>query len=422
MVKRSPQRLAWLVLLTSFITCCALTIGVPAAAMSFVNNSTYVAPIDVKLQAGRAFTFTPPSTEADARVVDQAGRRLDEGSTVIVDNSLPSQAFLIISQAEGVTDTLMTMQLYSGARVRIERARAPRFGIATIPTEITINLLAGRIQIQNQQADDRRPLKLQVKSDHMSAILVQGEYSFEVTSGETSLFVGSGTAQITSSAKPETYNIGANQRTVVRKGEGVTPGALPRDLVRNGHFQQPIDNDWITSAEVYVPGDVTGTVMITGSGDNTSLFLDRPGVGLNWGRTGIKQIIDGNVTGRTSIQLHVNFTILYQELKVCGGQGSECPFMIRINYTTKDGGTTEWTQGFYADGTPQMPDFPDFIVQSGEPHTKHIAVRLGVTEPYNSPNLLDALPDVQVINWIQLYAEGHGVRTQINSVQLLVLD
>ncbi|HEY3342327.1 MAG TPA: hypothetical protein VGK81_09925, partial [Anaerolineae bacterium] len=117
MVKQSPQRLAWIVMLASFLTCCALAIGVPAAAMSFFNTNTYTAPIDVKLQAGRAFTFTAPATEADARVVDQSGRALDEGSTIIVDSSLPSQAFLSINEAEGVTNTLMTMQLYSGARV-----------------------------------------------------------------------------------------------------------------------------------------------------------------------------------------------------------------------------------------------------------------------------------------------------------------
>jgi hypothetical protein len=422
MVKYSPQRLAWLIMLASILTCCALAVGVPAAGMSFINSSTYVAPIDVKLQAGRTFTFSPPATEADARVVDQSGRTLEEGSTIVVDSSLPSQAFLSISEADGITDTLMTMQLYSGARVRIERARVPRFDIATAPIEIDITLLDGRVQIQNTQPADKRPLQLTVTSDQMTAVLPLGEYSFEVTTDETSVFVRKGIAQITSANKTETFNIDANQRTVVHKGEKIVPGAPPRDLIRDGHFQQPIGQDWVPSSEVYVPGDVTGTVELVGSGENTALLLDRPGLGLNWGRTGVKQIINANVSGRSSLQLQLNFTILFQELKVCGSQGSECPLMVRINYTTKDGSIEEWTQGFYADGTPQMPDLPDFIVQAAEPHTKHIAVRLGSAEPYESPNLMDTLQDVQNINWIQLYAEGHGLETQINSVQLLVLD
>ena len=51
----------------------------------------------------------------------------------------------------------------------------------------------------------------------------------------------------------------------------------------------------------------------------------------------IKQIIDENVSGRSSLQLRINFTILYQELKVCGGQGSDCPLMVKINYQNKQG-------------------------------------------------------------------------------------
>ncbi len=418
----SPQRLAWTVLLSAFLGCCALAVGIPAAATSFINHSTYVASIDVKLQAGRTIAFSPPETEYDARVVDQTGRALEEGGTVIVDNNPPSQAYMTIRSSDGLTTTLVTMQLYSGTRLKVERARIPRFDIATSPMQITLDLLAGRVQIQDQQPDNSRPLDLQVKSEHMSAALSFGEYSFEVTPGETSLFVRDGVAMVTSAAKPETFRIEANQRTVVQKGQGVMPGVQPRNLIRDGHFEAPIAHDWITDTQVYVPGDVIGAVSVVRSTAGSSLLLARPGVGLNWGRTGVKQIIDEDVSGRSSVQLRVNFTILYQELQVCGGQGSECPFMVTINYQTKGGGTAEWTQGFYADGTPHMPDLPDFIVQSGQPQLKHIAVRLGRAETWESQNLLEELPNMQIVNYIELYAEGHGVETQINSVQLQVLD
>src|SRR5207253_7741412 len=133
---------------------------------------------------GRTITFDPPATEADARVVDQSGRTLDEGSTVIVDGELPSQALLTFSTSDSVTTTLTSIQLYSGARVRIERARIPRFSIATTPIEITLRLLAGRVQILNQRQDGH-DLKLLVHSDHMSALLPDGSYSFEVLPDET---------------------------------------------------------------------------------------------------------------------------------------------------------------------------------------------------------------------------------------------
>jgi hypothetical protein len=389
-----------------------------------VNNATYTAPINVKLQAGRTLAYSPPSTVSDARVVDQTGRTLDEGSVVMVDSDPPSQASLSIMAGGGLTETLMTMQLYSGSQVKVERARVPRFDIATAPMQITVDLIAGRVQVHNLHPDSDRPLALQVNSDHMSAVLLQGEYSFEVTPDETSLFVRDGNAQVTSAAKPETFHIEANQRTIVHKGDGVMPGVPPRNLIRNGHFQVPIEHDWSTSNEVYVPDDVVGAVKVISDNvtSSSSLLLDRPGEGLNWGRTSVKQIIDEDVSGRSSLTLRVNFTILYQELKVCGGQGSECPFMVRINYQTKSGGILDWVQGFYADGTPKMPDLPDFIVQSGHSQIKHVAFPLGKDEPWESGNLLVELPDIQIVNYVELYAEGHGVVTKINYVELFALD
>jgi hypothetical protein len=422
MVNKSPQRLAWSVLLAAFVTCCALTVGVPAAAMSFVNNTTYPALIFVKLQAGRTIAFEPPAREADARVVGQEGRALEEGGTVIVDSDLPSQALVTIQQAEDVTGTMASLQLYSGTRLKITRARMPRFSIANTPDEINVQLLSGRVQIQVQHQGERA-LRVTVNTEHATTLLSDGAYSFEVSDVLTGLYVREGLAQVTSTAKPETFNIEANQRTLVRKGEGISGGlyAPPRDLIRNGHFQAPLSLDWQTFSEVYVPSDISGTVQVVGADTDKSLLLSRPGANLNWGRTGVEQIINEDVSGRSSLQLRLNFSILYQELKVCGGQGSECPLIIQINYRNKQGGVDNWTQGFYADGTPRMPDLPDEIVQAPTPRTKHVASRLGTLETYESPNLLETL-NVQHINSIEIYAEGHGVQTQIHSVELLVLD
>ena len=422
-MRLQPQRMAWMILLTSLGLCCGLTIGVPLSAASYVNNSTYPATIVVKLQAGRTNVFTAPATEADERVVGQEGRIVDEGTTVIVDSDIPSQSLLTIAENENDPTALVSMQLYSGSRIMVERARIPRFGIASTSSDIMISLLTGRVQILRQNKN-ARGLRLVVKSDQMSANLDNGTYSFEVTASDTSIFVRSGSASVTSAAKTETFHIEANQRTIVRKDEGIVAGlyAPPRDLIRNGRFQIALERDWEPFSDLYVANDISGTAKIIGSGANTALLLNRPGIGLNWGRTGVRQNINENVSGRSSLQLRTNFTILYQELKVCGGQGSECPLMLRINYRNHDGGTSDWTQGFYADGTPQMPGLPDFIVQAPEPRTKHIATRLGTNEPYESPNLMNVLKDIEFVNYIQIYAEGHGLQAQVSSVELLVLD
>ncbi|MCX7938427.1 MAG: hypothetical protein N2545_03190, partial [Thermoflexales bacterium] len=128
-----------------------------------------------------------------------------------------------------------------------------------------------------------------------------------------------------------------------------------------------------------------------------------------------------NVVDRRSLQLRIDFRILYQEIPVCGGEGSECPLMVRIDYRTKDGRDAFWIQGFYASGTPSGTSLPDYI--RSNPQNKHIARRLNAPEPpFESGNLLALIPDMQIVKSISIYAEGHAVRTQVNTVELLLQD
>jgi hypothetical protein len=421
-MRGSPERLAWSVLLASFTLCCALTVGVPSAAWSFINTATVTPVITVKLQAGRTIAFSPPATEADARVVSQDGRALEEGATVVVDDDGQSQALLTIVPQGAVTDTLITLQLYSGARVRIERARLPRFpALSSEPAEFVLFLQAGRMQVQSQHGEDER-VKLEVRTELAVATLGDGSYAFETTGEQTAVSTREGTAWVVAVGVPGPLIVQANQRTAVTQDGGLQ-GILPpsQDLLRNGVFESPLAPNWLVSAEVAATGDLSGTVSIVGAPPATSVLLDRSGQNLGWGRTGVSQEISADVSGRRSLQLRLVFSILYQELPVCGGLGSECPLMVTVAYRNTQGADREWTQGFYADGTPST-DLPDEIVTAPQPRTKHVAKRLGVRETFESEDLLSTLGDVQQVQSIRIYAEGHAVRAQVYSVELLLTD
>jgi len=420
-LRRTPERWAWTVLLASFLSCCALTVGVPSIAWSYVNSATVAPVITVELQAGRTTAYTPPETEADARVVSQEGRALEEGGTVIVDDDSQSQSLITIVSGGEVTDTLITLQLYSGAQVTIERARLPRFeSLSNTPAEFVFYLQAGRMQVQNQLG--ARNANVSVRTDLAVTRLGDGSYSFEQLPDETQVAAREGSAVVTAIDPPSGLVLQPDQRTSVSASGGLQ-GILPayRDLIRNGHFQPPLEDDWDVIAEVAVAGDVTGTATIIGNPPDTSLLLDRFGTNLGWGRTGIHQEINEDVAGRRSLQLRVEFAILYQELPVCGGLGSECPLMLTITYLDSSVAERQWTQGFYADGTPSA-SLPDEIVTAPQPHNKHVAKRLGVRETYESEDLLATLKDIQAIKSIRIYAEGHGVRTQVYAAELLVSD
>lgn len=421
-MRSSPQRLAWTVLIASFLVCCATGVGVPAAAWSFVNTATVAPAINVKLQAGRTIAYCPPARESDARVVGQEGRALEEGCSAIVDNDTQSQALLTIAPVELPGEIIASVQLYSGARLTIEQARIPRFPELTrSPAVFVLRLESGRIQVQHQHPAERR-VRLVVRTDLASATLDTGSYSFETSANETAIVAREGAAWVVSLAENKTLVLTSDQRTAITRDGGLQ-GILPpaRNLVLNGQFQDPLEADWQTIADVSPRGGMTGTVSIIGSNGNTSLLLDRFGSGLGWGRTGVWQQIDAGVAGRRSLQVRLEFAILYQELPVCGGYGSECPLLIKLIYTDRSGAEREWTQGFYADGVPNE-SLPDEIITAPLPRNKHAAKRLGQRELFESEDLLATLPDVQQIRSIWVYAEGHGVRTQVYSVELLLTD
>ncbi len=422
-MRSSPQRLAWTVLIASFLVCCAIGVGVPAAAWSFINTATVAPAMTVKLQAGRTIAYCPPAREADARVVGQEGRPLEEGCSAAVDDDAQSQALLTIAPAQTPDDEVVRVQLYAGARLTIEQARIPRFqDLTASPAVFVLRLASGRIQVQHRHPPQRR-VRLVVQTDLASTTLDSGSYSFEASADETAIVAREGAAWVVSTRENKMLVLRNDQRTAVTRDGGLQ-GILPpaRNLVINGQFKDPLQVDWQTIADVSPRGGLPGKVSVIGSSESPSLLLDRSGKGLGWGRTGVWQQIEEVVSGRRSLQARIEFAILYQELAVCGGYGSECPLLLKIIYADGSGAEREWTQGFYADGIPNDA-LPDEIITAPLPRNKHVAVRLGQRELFESEDLLATMPGgVQQIRSIWVYAEGHGVRTQVYSVELLLTD
>lgn len=414
-MKRRPERIAWMVLFAALFACCAMAVGVPATAYTFINTATVDANVIVKLQAGILKAYSQFETENDARVVSLEGRPLSEGSTVIVG----PESVGLLTFGSDPANPLHTFQLYSNARLRIDRARLPRFAGAGMGDEFTLSMSDGRVQI-SAQSPSNRPFNLRIVGDHaITTINTPGSYSIEETPTETRVNVAEGQALVSTPDGNQAFTFYGGQRTAVSE-EGIA-GVLPafRNLVRNGNFEPPLERDWQVQTLIDPNSTVTGTAGIVGMSPNTSLLLKRTGQNLGWGRTGVTQQINEDVRDRRSAQLRVNFAILEQEIPVCGGEGSECPLMVRIDYRNEDGADTYWQQGFYAVGTPSA-QLPDYVRSNNQ--GKHVARRLGVPETFEWENLIELLPDMQTIKSITLYSEGHSVQTQVNSVELLLQD
>ncbi len=430
MIKKSANRLAWAVLLGSFFICVALAVGVPTLGISLVNNLTRSTSIIIKLQAGKvgASDERPGSTVLVDVGLD--GFPINEGARIVVGDDSQSQGTLIISD-EINSPPYAQVQLYSGAKVRILRARAPRFGASNQPIDIDLYLQSGRIQVQRHASD--QAVRVRVHTGQLASELEVGTYSFEVNDDpintETSLVVRDGAAHTLmlnadgNDLKSSLAQVTSNQRVIARKGEQqLQTVAAARNILRNGDWSGEIDRSWETVVKTAVQGEMVGAISVLTSDGKNSLLIDRRGSNLNWGRTGLIQQLNENVADRSSVQVRVDFAIFFQNLPVCGGRGSECPLMIKIVYRDKQGSDREWIQGFYADGTPQAGVYPDEILDQGEPRLKHIKTPLGTRVRQESSNLLQTNKDMQLIKSISVYAEGHAVQAQVYSIELLVAD
>lgn len=419
-MKRKPEHVAWLVLSLSLLTCCALTFGVPAGTWALVNAVTVEPKIEVRLRAGILKAFSRYEQESDARVVSLDGRPLEEGATVIVGPE--SVGLMTVGMLPDRGTPMFTLQLYANAHLHIDRARLPRFSFASRNNELYLHLHSGRIQILVEEAQPRS-FELRVRTpDGETLITTPGTYSLEKAKAETRVSVAAGSATVATADGRRAIQLSAGQRTTVRAPDQLAGVLSPvRNLVRNSTFQTPLSPDWKVETLVMQGSPVTGTAKVSVEEGRPALFLERLGSGIGWGRTGVTQVINEDVLERQSLQLRIDFRILYQEIPVCGGEGSECPLMVRIDYRTRDGRDASWIQGFYAVGTPTGASLPDYI--RSNPQNKHIARRLNTLEPpFESENLLAILPDMQLLKSITLYAEGHAVRTRINSVELLLQE
>jgi len=416
-MRNNPERLAWSVLFAAFAAFVALAVGIPAAISSILNQSTVSAAAYVRLQAGRIQTYSPPATERDARVVSLEGRALDEGSAIIVDSDASSQGLITISPS-GEREPLVSALAYSGARIQIWRATSPRFAISSARDEVTLLMSAGRAQFTVRPRDVRRAT-ITILTPYGYFDLGEGVFSVEVAGGEARVLSREGSLVAHSSRSGEApLRLAAGERAALSDQPGALAKAAPeRNLVRNNLFVGDY-TPWET--EIRSASGTDGRARLALAAGESSIVFDRVGNDLNWGRTGVFQIVGENVSGRASLRLRIDFKIAAQQIKVCGNLGSECPLMVNITFIDKAGTQREWFQGFYADGTP-TPDLPDVVRDN--PTTRHVAKTLNARESFESENLLlGELRDAQLVQRIRVYAEGHSVQTQVFEVDLLVAD
>ena len=412
-MRDNPDRLAWAILLASFFICIGLTVAIPLGVRHYVFFTCVAQNVTLEVQRAPLRVIEPGRSQP-VSVAEDLGEL--SGHTTVATYAA-SFGRLVMHAPQADDSTITTVQLYGNTEVVLSSARSPRFSASRLPHEIVLEVRTGRVRI-NVADDDGRPTIVEVKTPHGSATLTEGSYEVEVNA-KTKFTVHHGQAEV---AKNELVTpLDPDEQAVVDDEQIVGPLPAPRNLIINGYFSHPLEENWRSyNKDIEFEGESGGEVWRTEIESHPVAVITREGIG--HAETGITQQLGVDVHEFSSLQLHLLLYIEEQDVPMCGSEGSECPVMVRIDYEDARGRDQEWLQGFYwqPDPSGQNPA----VCRTCPTRNPHIRVKEGTWYPYLSPNLIPLLSSQDgqaptVIKSITIYASGHSYRSTIAEVELI---
>lgn len=413
------ERLAWMLLIAGFLICAIMTVATPLMARAAVT------------QAQRPLALTVQSNGGTVVLRDRAGSRallpgnppdsMNASDTVLTN---VSDTALMLVYTPDSSQLLARVQVYGNTALTVEEAHSPRFGISSSETLVRLKLARGRLRVKLFPVEntEKPPVVIEVETPHgMVDIRHAGQYSLEAGSNSlTQVSVQEGMASLTH--VNQTIPIFADQRATVN---GDRPPAGPlnteRDLIRNGDFDDELNNWVLLAWEVERAGQPGGSARVSEISDDAAFYVRRDGIG--HAEVSLRQTVDQDVTDFDSLRLLLSLRINEQSLGVCGVQGSECPLTIRIEYDDGSGNSRIWQQGLYATGEIDPNATPDICITCATAQRAHQRVPLGQLYFYETDLLHElaqqgALPPSRISS-ISLVVAGHTFEVAVVDVALV---
>jgi hypothetical protein len=415
------EKLAWVILFTAFIACLGLAAGTPITARWIILNATrplkiVLQPRDGIVTLRRPGQETPMVVASDIEVFTRSQIELSGNAVALLLFYHPDDL-----NAEQPAPPLVTVQIYGATGLAVENARTPRFPASPLPNRVALHIQRGpntRLTVE----DDQRPTEVHVQTPHGVVDMEEGTYVAKVEESQTVFSVSSGRAHVTDPESGEPYLLTDPQSVEIQAEQLGDTYVGERDILRtrNGDFEAPLGSYWEVYTETAYEDETGGQVQSTVLNGRQAVLFTR--VGRNHAVTGIRQELKQDIRGAKSLYVRARLLIDLQSLGACGYYGTECPVMIRMEYTDQYGNPgREWLQGFYA---IQDEEYQPFCQTCGW-KARHIRVaQLGVWYDYESEDLLPVFREQGIepatIDLIQVYASGHTYRAAVDEVGVLV--
>lgn len=423
-MQRNHERTAWLVLWGAFIVFALGLISVPSLATYLVFTSDRTLTASATLSGGTVLLNRPDAVRPEALIDVAAG--LAEDTRIETATASQSAIFFDLPNGPAATN-IASIQLYGDTNLTLDRFRTPRFQFSDRQHRVNLSMSRGRIRVDIAEPPTSSRNTFVIIDTPQSQVLLErpGSYAIEVDAAETQVFVRAGIAVVVGAG--ESLILGREERTIIPANSPPTgPQSGERNLIENGSFAQTLSNGWSIfknrSAATAAPGEITVAEFQGRRALHFARFDD------NWAELGIRQEINRDIRDLQSLRLQLDLWIAEQSLYNCGALGSECPVMIRLEYTDITGFQHELLQGFYYNAAPAgiSPEVPTRCVTCPAPTGDHLQVQRGVWFLYDSDDLLARIRESGIepvrLDAITIYASGHRFESYITAIALLAED
>lgn len=421
------QRIAWAVLIASFIAFCVLVTVSALSLYNFLFKSTV--PLAIYAEVSRGSLGI---TGADLREDVERGSRVISVGNFVRPNEQDSQGVIALRDPQ-MDDLFVGSVALIGATTStaVRSAERPRFEWGTSGYMATFGSAQGRFEVI-LAGGLPRSAELILRSTQGTQVRIRqaGRFEIEFRDETVTVFSHGGTASLIPPAQSVEYVITAGSGSEYSLPTGdLRALVLTFNLIQNSSFEDVmLQSDrnaplnWAcnhTNVEVNAP---RGTFTVQYQDGRSVLRMARTGGALSNGETICQQgLARGEVWQDISqyetLNLIVELNIAYQSLPVCGFVGSECPLMVRIDYIDAKGELGELIFGFYS-----LPGPPERYAQTCEScRVPHMRLREKSWYTFDSGNLLAGFPaDLRpvAISRIRFYASGHEYDTRVSRLEL----
>jgi len=414
---RKPERMAWLVLFGAFTACIALWILVPVLGYQFLRFSTLAQNSSIEYAPTRPDQITPvrvslPNASQPIAVIDLTD--IPENSRIETDPNENSRAIIQLFENSNVF-------VFPDSQIVLQEIRKPQFSVSEQPNRLVIEHPRGLVRyavappLNLSDGSKARATQFLVRTPHFDVWLNPGSYRIQVTDQGSQVSVTDGSAAVRSRDGSRELVVEQGLRVIAEQGKPLAdPIPAAQDLLAVNRFQDTLDCAPNSTAiwKCYIEqggdsGDVNGSIGVVTLENREAVQIKRTNSGQNSAVTGIRQMIDRDVSDFRTLNLYADVRVDSHNLSGGGYLSSEYPLIIRMKYKDVDGNETEYVRGFYAQNDTRNP------TANGE------LVPRGIFVPIESSNLLASLPikPFRILS-LEVYASGWDYESYVSNVRL----